>query len=594
MAINELTEYLKIAFEHKNNGEYKKAIDYFYKALTIDSESTEIMLELAFLYTELYQPERAISLYEQIITRCSDNDYAKYMLAELLKKQNSLPKAKKVFIELYNKGYEPNKTTEQLFEILISEEDYDEIINLYNQNSNKITSSLTLYYVAYSYAKLKKETLAEEYYEKSLKYDSKNISAGLEIVSKLFHNQKFDETEQLIFKMLKYQENDYLYYILAEIYYQKEDTDSAIKYYSYAIKTNPNISEYYYKIAILFSTKGFYKEAEEAFNTAIEIEPDNILYNYSLAYMYYTNRDYDKAEKIIDYILELAPKNIQATSLKIIIYSIKEQSAKASELVENFIPAENNDDFAYYALAIYYESISQYKNAIENINKAIEINNESIEYKYLSAKYNFIIKNSKEAECICKQILEKNNKYIQAYILLTQVYIQENKNKEAINNINKILELDKNIYEAYYMLANINYTANNLEIALENYKIAISINPNEEKIYLNIAECYYKLGNYKEAYIYYKEAADFDVTNAYYRYSMAKCAIEENEDENAISNFIMMKRLAPYNIEYTRTYTDYLYKQGKKKEAIKILNSLSKRLNRNDKVIIKNLIKSYL
>ena len=50
MAMNDLKEYLKSAFEYKNNAEYKKSIDYFYKALAIDNESSEIMAELAFLY----------------------------------------------------------------------------------------------------------------------------------------------------------------------------------------------------------------------------------------------------------------------------------------------------------------------------------------------------------------------------------------------------------------------------------------------------------------------------------------------------------------------------------------------------------------
>ena len=63
MSTNELTSYLKKAFEYKNIKDYKKAIDYFYKALAIDNESMEIMHELAFLYSKICKYDRAANFY---------------------------------------------------------------------------------------------------------------------------------------------------------------------------------------------------------------------------------------------------------------------------------------------------------------------------------------------------------------------------------------------------------------------------------------------------------------------------------------------------------------------------------------------------
>jgi tetratricopeptide (TPR) repeat protein len=74
MNTNNLTEFLKTAFEYKNNGDYKNSIDYFYKALAIDNESSEIMSELALLYTKLNQYDRALSFYEQILSRNPNNN----------------------------------------------------------------------------------------------------------------------------------------------------------------------------------------------------------------------------------------------------------------------------------------------------------------------------------------------------------------------------------------------------------------------------------------------------------------------------------------------------------------------------------------
>ena len=62
-----LTDFIKKGFDNKEIGDYKTAIDYFYKALAIDNSSVEIMGELALLYSNLCQYDRAISFYEQEI-----------------------------------------------------------------------------------------------------------------------------------------------------------------------------------------------------------------------------------------------------------------------------------------------------------------------------------------------------------------------------------------------------------------------------------------------------------------------------------------------------------------------------------------------
>ena len=76
--MSNITQYLKTAFEYKNNGSYKEAIDFFYKALALDNESNEILCELAHLYEKLYQNERAIELYEQILQKSPNDNSVKF------------------------------------------------------------------------------------------------------------------------------------------------------------------------------------------------------------------------------------------------------------------------------------------------------------------------------------------------------------------------------------------------------------------------------------------------------------------------------------------------------------------------------------
>ena len=69
-----ITDYLKKAFEYKNESDWENAIDYFYKALAIDNNSVEIISELAYIYNKLCKYDRASNLYEQILSIDPENN----------------------------------------------------------------------------------------------------------------------------------------------------------------------------------------------------------------------------------------------------------------------------------------------------------------------------------------------------------------------------------------------------------------------------------------------------------------------------------------------------------------------------------------
>ena len=199
-----LTEYIKIAFEYKEAGDYKSAIDYFYKALTIESDSCEIMTELAELYTFLSQDDRALSFYEQIILRNNHNNLICYKYALLLKKMKRFEEAQKVFLSLFQEEYELTDVAKELFEIYIANQQYQELINTYNLKYNKLFDTFVFYFVGLAYEKLGREQLAEEFFNKSYSISKENVKSGICIVSLLFENQKYEEAEDLAQNLLQF------------------------------------------------------------------------------------------------------------------------------------------------------------------------------------------------------------------------------------------------------------------------------------------------------------------------------------------------------------------------------------------------------
>lgn len=593
MAMNDIIDYIKKAFEYKSNGDYKEAIDFFYKALALDNESTEIMVELADLYSTLCQYDRAVSFYEQVISKSPDNYVTKYAYALLLKKLCEYEKAENLFSQLYTVSYEIEKVAQNLFSICIINEEYEKLIEYYNAKANSINSSENLSSVAYAYSKIGKEDIAEQYYKDAYLLNEENIEAGINIIESLIKKNKYADAEVVAKSLLKYSESDSVLYLLGEIYYAMSLYDNALRYYSYAIKANPQNSLYYFKIAILFSVKGFFKEAEEAYGKAISIEPNNVIYNYALAYMYYLNKKNDLAEKLVDFILFLDAENMQANSLKVVLLVNSEKVAEAREYIQKLLNMSQRDDFSFYAESYYYSKLNMWDNALFVIKKAMEQRPDSLEYRYQYALYSFNLSKYKEAEEECNRILNQNTNYIQAYLLLAEINIKNQNIEEAVNNIIHVIKLDKNNIEAHILGAKIDTIRQKWDEAIEKYKIAVSINPSNIDLYLKIAECYFNIKKYEEAYLYYKEASDMDIATPECRFYMAKCCELLDDIESAIVNYSILKRIAPYNLKYLEEYANFLYKINRKKVAINLIKSVIKNVSNEDKIRLRKIIDSY-
>lgn len=588
-----LTEYIKKGFSYKNVGDYKSAIDYFYKALAIDNTSVEIMNELAYLYTMLCQYDRAISFYEQVVSKNPQAYDSKLAYAVLCKKLKNIVKAKELLLEIFNESYELDASSQELFQIMFDEQEYDKIINLYNPVAEQIKSSVSLFMVASAYSKIRNNDKAEEFYNKSYELSEDNVDAGCSLAELLFSKEMYSEAEKLCFSLLKICEDDRIFYLLAEMNYLNKKFDEAIKNYSYAININQKEAVYYYKLGVVYSLKGFMNEAEQSYCKAVTIDAENILYNYTLAYLYYTNGKNGLAENLVDFILSIQPDYLSAVSLKALLLLNKNEVAKAKNYVEKLEKSSENDDFSYYVQALYYSKLNMWEKAIVVNEKAVELNSESLEYKYELAKNYLNILDLESVYELCEEILQKNDKYIQAYVLLSKVAMVQGDFDLSLTNIDKALALDINSAEVYFIKGCLYYNSDKFEQALECYKTAVSIDPKDEKNYAWVAMTYYQLEDYVDAYSYFKEAAEINIANPEYRYYMAKCSINNNDTENAISNFSLLRRLAPSNIEYAQEYADYLALNNNVKNAVTVMKSVLKTVTiKEDKEKIKKIIEN--
>ena len=100
---NKLLEYLELADYHKNNKDYKSAIDYYEKFLEIDNSKVSVLTITADLYSKLNGSEsinRQIELYKQAYALQPQNRLVLHGLAFGYEKSGLKKEAKKYYEEL--------------------------------------------------------------------------------------------------------------------------------------------------------------------------------------------------------------------------------------------------------------------------------------------------------------------------------------------------------------------------------------------------------------------------------------------------------------------------------------------------------------
>ncbi len=593
METEEITQFILKAFEYKEQKNYKKAVDYFYKALTMDTNSSEIMCELSFLYEKLKKPDRAVEYLEQALSRKPDDDRIKFKLAEMLKTTGNYKKAQFLFKELFTANQNETEYFAQYIYVLLLQEQFDLIISEYEHYSgNKEGSSIVNYYMGVTYENINLPDVAEKFYKAALNADNTNFDAGYKYASLLFENKQYDESEKILLSLINKKDDAYIFYLLGEINFINNKLDDSIKYLSSACRIDSKNPSYFYELATAYSLKGFLKEAEYNYIEAVKLDPNNLSYNYSLAYLYYMNKESSKSLRVLDYILSINPQQPNALTLKSQIMLDENDVVYADKLIKEAIKLNNRNDFAYSVAAKIFAKLNWWEKAVQSIKQAVSINPESVEYKLDYAKYLLYSSELDEAIKICDMVLKRNTKLIDALLIKVEALMRQQNFVDADKAITKILKLDFNTSKAHFYKAQIlKYTKNYLKAA-EELKYAIEIEPDNAILYENMAECYYKAEVYDAAYQFYKEASNLDITQAKYKYMMAKIAVLQNNSVNAISDFILAKRLEPANLSIILDYFNFLCSINKNKEAVSMLKD-SKRflLNDNDIKKVDSLIK---
>ena len=487
------------AFELKEKGYYKQAIEIFYKLLAKENDNIEILSELGCIYLLLNNYDRAIHYTEKALDIDSNHINSLMTLRDIYTKQKKYKEAGRIANKIY---IITNSQTDlyQFLKLLNFQQKYNEVTGF----ADFIQSENVAGEIAFAYYKLQKFEDAIN----TLKpfTDNNNNPKLQDLLCKIyFETKQTDKAKEVLIKLENNNTNDAQ--VLNYMGLTKLDElqlDSAIGYFKEAIESDSQNDSYNFNLAQAYFLKGWLDEAKKYFIKAICLNPNNPNYQYSLGYALYREGDYKNA---------LTHLNVETTEAKVLKMLIKFQMgdlvSSKSEL-EKLLKENPENETILYALAQIYNGLELYKPALEMINRAIQINTKSFEYK--SFLCNLLLKMGK-IEDAKPEIEGLNNTYPNYYyakVLKAKYYNDINDFDSLFETAQELIELDMNQYEGYYYNALALVEKNDINFAIESLKKAITLNVNNASLYVKMGEIYQSIGQYENAFEYIKEASDID------------------------------------------------------------------------------------
>lgn len=385
------------------------------------------------------------------------------------------------------------------------------------------------------------------------------------------------------------------------IKHQDADLEKAIEYYIDAIKTNPMLSESYYRLASLLLIKGQISVdgALEQCKTALSLEPDNPNAHIYTGYFQCLNGDFEEAEKEFSLAISNSGKNSARPRLfmsKVLLNRM--QNHKNIKDVVKFLYyflsgsmmimwdcpslkmfykflANDFSVFSYKTLGETFERMKMFPSALEIYSKGFEKTSQgNLFYQKmgdLSLECNDI---ESSLECY-KKAHEMNPADRDVLIKLATIYqtYYPEQVDTAIEHYNSLLEFGVDLDKIYYELGHLYLKKSDKIYAVSAFKLAVDLCPENPYYNNSLAYAYVKAELYDDAIEYYQQAIklnpDPEWTSIVCHALGAIYAEIKDNYEAAEATFNAGMVLDPNNIDIQLSLGDLFMAQNDLDKAIK-------------------------
>ena len=230
-------------------------------------------------------------------------------------------------------------------------------------------------------------------------------------------------------------------YLLGRVYYAKNETKNAEKFYLKTLSLKPDFNDVKEKLADLYYLVKEHKKSVGLLEELIQNDPSNATLYHNLGLNYKEMGDTSRAIYHFQTAIEHDPRD-QESMLYIANLYAAQKNKIALEYYNSAIKINPKNTDAFFGRAVMYQKMGVFNRALIDYRRAIDIN-PSYDKAYFNVGYlNFETKNYKEAIRNWDIAIRMNNQYAAAYYMKGLcLEIQGNK-REALDNYELALEAD--------------------------------------------------------------------------------------------------------------------------------------------------------
>ena len=413
---------------------------------------------------------------------------------------------------------------------------------------------------------------------------------------------------------------------LGGIYYQERNLDSALIYFEKTVRIQPDNNDVKVTLAGIYTELGDYKKANEIYSYFIEKYGANENISLMIVKNMMNSGDLDGAELIIKELLKENPAEILYNGILAEIYRKKGLNDKAEEVYKKLLDLDSTNPQTLLSLSDFMIAEKKYDDLfvllnIIAVNEKVTMENKIALLSKLIDTEDIVKNKGKELEVALRifEEGEKNKDFIN--LIRPELYQKMGRKEDAITRLEEIIIMNPNIYFAWEKLLilysdtrnfdklyirgkecatrfNMSYPAKILyasaamekklyEEALEELRKAKILAGNQNEMLMQVvsmeADIYYRKGEYDKSFVLFKEALEYNPDDVIILNNYAYYLAEQNKDIKEAEK--MIKRVIEKekdNNTFLDTYAWVLYKSGKTRDAIKVMEDIMARDNKPD------------
>ena len=465
------------------------------------------------------------------------------------------------------------------------------------------------------------------YLEQCIEMDPQNDAAYYQMAQISMQRGDLENGKKYGLKAVKLDDKNFWYLtMIANIYYQEKTYDSSIYYYEEAIRDFPEKESVKLALADVFSQKGDFRKADDIYKS-LEIKYG---LNENISLLYIKNlinaKNYKRAEEKVLQLLKTSPDEIVYNGLLAEIYHNMGENNKAFDIYKKLMGKDPSNPQTLLSLTGFLVTEKNYDDLLTILNNVVRSDEIRKENKIallanLMDNQDLLDAKASEFELILK-IFEDLNKEDPVIVLLRpDLYEKTGQNEKAIERLEEIIKENSNNYYAWEkllllysdmqdydkllirgeecatkfnmsFLAKVLYASAAIEkgkydIAGEELAKAKILAGDQKQMQIQVmsmeADLYYREKEYDKCYEKFREALKIDPQDIIVLNNYAYYLAEQDRDlKNA-------EKMAAYVIEkekdnsiYLDTYAWVLYKRGKVKEAVRIMEDIISKGEKDD------------